>query len=165
MNFLKLRPSEHWVLMNGNVIQSHRQLWTAWLHTMRNAERNTMTARSLDAEFMRVISGTHHVTEAFGRVGIQSDQSIAALLFLPPPTYSLEQENVSTISWPTEGAIPNLPAEFQTFFKSSVSFDIKPSIEGLLQLGIEFNVNEPYDEEFLSIAHVLLADDQSASSR
>ncbi|MGB2070024.1 MAG: hypothetical protein ACPHVR_00135, partial [Poseidonia sp.] len=69
--FLKYRPSERWVLLGGHAAQSMDQLWTAWVQAARNDLRDGMVARSIDAEFLRYLAGTHHISEAFTRAGLQ----------------------------------------------------------------------------------------------
>lgn len=82
-NFLKNRPNEHWVLVGEGVAQCHAQLWTAWHSAARRQRRGTSLARSFDAEFLRYLSGTHHVSEAFKRAGLRDGDSKGCFLFLP----------------------------------------------------------------------------------
>ena len=81
--FLKSRPNEHWVLVGEGVAQCHAQLWTAWHSAARRQRRGTSLARSFDAEFLRYLSGTHHVSEAFKRAGLRDGDSKGCFLFLP----------------------------------------------------------------------------------
>ena len=81
--FLSIRPSERWVLVSKDAIFSQQQLWTAWLFSERNFHRENNLARTIDAEFLRYIAGTHHVSEAFRRVGYSDKSDLASIVFLP----------------------------------------------------------------------------------
>ena len=42
-----------------------------------------MVARSIDAEFLRYLAGTHHISEAFARAGLQEGQDHGWVICLP----------------------------------------------------------------------------------
>ncbi len=42
-------------------------------------------ARGRDAEFLRYLAGTHHISEAFSRAGIQDGVTAGWILYLPKP--------------------------------------------------------------------------------
>ncbi|MAK19697.1 MAG: hypothetical protein CMA05_00085 [Euryarchaeota archaeon] len=97
--FIEHRDDESWLLMSHYAAQGQQQLWTAWLLAKRAFSNNKALARTLDAEFLRYIAGTHHVSEAFKKVGIKSNDNTAWLIFLPnhiaesdeiKPSFSLE---------------------------------------------------------------------------
>ena len=164
--FLKKRPSPRWVLLGGHALMSDEQLWTAWIQASRNALRGRMVARSIDAEFLRYLAGTHHISEAFSRAGLQQGQLTAWVVYLPeaegvendlghqqPNALAFEdfESSLATLmnglGWPEE----NIAATF--------------SIEGAKKLGIDV---AGWSEERASeavIAHILMADDQSSSHR
>ena len=71
------------MLLGGHAAQSMDQLWTAWIQATRNELRGAMVARSIDAEFLRYLAGTHHISEAFARAGLQSGQQDAWVVYLP----------------------------------------------------------------------------------
>ena len=81
--FLKIRPSDRWLLLGFHAAQSNDQLWTAWHCSQRRFQRNNSLARSIDAEFIRYLAGTHHVSEAFQRAGVSSDESAGWMVYLP----------------------------------------------------------------------------------
>ena len=83
--FLELRPNENWVLVGQDCVQTPSQLWTAWNCASRRWLRSTALARSYDAEFLRYLSGTHHVSEAFKRAGMRDEDRSGFLLHLPEP--------------------------------------------------------------------------------
>ncbi len=82
-SFLKHRPDEHWVLVGEGVAQCHAQLWTAWHSAARRQRRSTSLARSFDAEFLRYLAGTHHVSDAFKRAGMRDGDEAGCFLVLP----------------------------------------------------------------------------------
>ena len=138
--FLKIRPNQNWLLLADYAAQSQQQLWTAWLLSQRAFLQNRALARSIDAEFLRYIAGTHHVSEAFRKVGIQEDHKTAWVINLPNYQKSADE------------LIPDLDAEENLQFigslcqKLSMSIiDGKPelTIDGLKKLGIEIDeINE-----------------------
>jgi len=98
--FIEYRDDESWLLMSHYAAQGQQQLWTAWLLAKRAFSNNKSLARTLDAEFLRYIAGTHHVSEAFKKVGIKSNDNTAWLIFLPnhiaeldeiKPSFSLDE--------------------------------------------------------------------------
>lgn len=98
--FIQHRNDESWLLMSHYAAQGQQQLWTAWLLAKRSFSNNKSLARTLDAEFLRYIAGTHHVSEAFKKVGIKSNDNTAWLIFLPnhiseldeiKPSFSLDE--------------------------------------------------------------------------
>tara|TARA_B100001093_G_scaffold63280_1_gene53138 strand:- start:4610 stop:5197 length:588 start_codon:yes stop_codon:yes gene_type:complete len=100
--FLQHRENDSWLLMSHYAAQGQQQLWTAWLLAKRAFSNNKALARSLDAEFLRYIAGTHHVSEAFKKAGIHKEDDSAWLIFLPNhvadldeiiPSFSLDEFN------------------------------------------------------------------------
>jgi len=164
--FLKKRPNARWVLLGNHAAQSTEQLWAAWTKAARNELRGTMVARSIDAEFIRYLAGTHHISEAFARAGLQNGQTSAWIVCLP------EAEEVQAESGHAQPQ-PVIPANFENLADTLLSnlewspseSDMFYSIEGAKQLGIDVESWVP-DRRFESlVAHVLMADDQSSSHR
>ncbi len=89
--FIEHRDDESWLLMSHYAAQGQQQLWTAWLLAKRAFSNNKALARTLDAEFLRYIAGTHHVSEAFKKVGIKSNDNTAWLIFLPNHIAELDE--------------------------------------------------------------------------
>jgi tRNA threonylcarbamoyladenosine modification (KEOPS) complex Cgi121 subunit len=81
--FLKIRPSGRWLMLGDHAAQSNRQLWTAWHCSERRFKRNKSLARNVDAEFIRYLAGTHHVSDAFQRAGLSDDANNGWLVYLP----------------------------------------------------------------------------------
>jgi hypothetical protein len=60
------------VLLASDVVASERQIAAAAIAAKRRWERGSAVARSLGAEFMRCLAGSHHVGEAIRAVGLAS---------------------------------------------------------------------------------------------
>ncbi|GIR33841.1 MAG: hypothetical protein CM15mP47_0670 [Methanobacteriota archaeon] len=138
--FLKTRPNQNWLLLADYAAQSQQQLWTAWLLSQRAFLQNRALARSIDAEFLRYIAGTHHVSEAFRKVGIQDNDKTAWVINLPNHQKSADE------LIPDLDAEENLQSIGSLCQKLSMSIiDGKPelTIDGLKKLGIEIDeINE-----------------------
>ena len=81
--FLDSRPSDRWLMMGSHAAHSDVQLWTAWHCCERRFFRKTSLARTIDAEFLRFIAGTHHISEAFQRAGVSEDDFEGWIIYLP----------------------------------------------------------------------------------
>ena len=76
-SFSKNKPDKNWMLLAFDAAASEKHLWTAWYSMKRNEKNSKMIAKSLDAEFIRLIAGTHQVRVAFNNAGIRNgDQSV-----------------------------------------------------------------------------------------
>ena len=96
-SFLEWRNDERWLLLGGPAAVSEKQLWTAWLGLASRHNQSKMRANSLDAEFIRLIAGTHQIRIGFERAGLANGDQTAWLVHLPEfPT-----ETVSEIKWPS----------------------------------------------------------------
>ena len=164
--FLKHRPNSRWVLLGQHAVQSTPQMWTAWIQASRNELRDGMVARSVDAEFLRFLAGTHHISEAFSRAGLQENQSSAWITFVPE---AIGQPNDLGHLQPMPGDVDAFEEELQTV-ASSLGWEVESteailSIEGMRTLGIDV---EGWPEDRLEealLSHILMADDQSSSHR
>tara|TARA_B100000767_G_scaffold215157_1_gene202639 strand:- start:1842 stop:2396 length:555 start_codon:yes stop_codon:yes gene_type:complete len=81
--FLDIRPSQRWLMLGSHAAHSDAQLWTAWHCCERRFLRKNPLARTIDAEFIRFIAGTHHVSEAFQRAGVANEDTNGWLIYLP----------------------------------------------------------------------------------
>ena len=81
--FSEWRPSERWLLLAFDAACSEVRLWTAWATLRRLEESDRMVARTCDAEFLRLISGTHQLSSAFERAGINTGDLAAWIVHLP----------------------------------------------------------------------------------
>jgi len=81
--FNEWRPNERWFLMAFDVAASEVHLWTVW-HALRRREvSGKMTARTPDAEFLRILSGTHQIKTAFERAGLTKGDEKAWIVHIP----------------------------------------------------------------------------------
>lgn len=165
-HFLEHRPNERWVLLGEHAAQSVDQLWTAWIQATRNELRGCMVARSIDAEFLRYLAGTHHISEAFVRAGLQSGQSSAWVLCLPTAE-GVENDlgHVQPIARGNLAFSNHLDGFLESLGWTKNSSDVSFSIEASQILGIDVQGWEKGREFESLIAHVLMADDQSSSHR
>ena len=70
MSWIESRDSEQWALISGYSLASEIHAWVAHEVLMRNKDRNIMKSNSLDGEFIRLLSGTHHISTSFKRAGL-----------------------------------------------------------------------------------------------
>lgn len=162
--FLAARPTSRWILLGPHAAQSIRQLQTAWSQAVRQEVRGSMVARSIDAEFLRYLAGTHHIAEAFRRTGLQPDDRHAWIVHLASASGLTEgnSQPVSHQDTATEAECSGLVDGLGWLRKErGMSF----SIEGMKRLGIDGEGWAVGREEEACIAHVLMADDQSSSHR
>jgi hypothetical protein len=125
-----------------------------------------MVARSIDAEFLRYLAGTHHISEAFSRAGIQAGDEGAWVVHLPQADgVANDQGHLQPTAREDEAFNTTLSSLVNGLQWSLESRSSKPSIEGMSKLGIDV---EGWDEARLGdalLAHILMADDQSSSHR
>jgi len=81
--FLEIRPDASWLLLAFDAAASERHLWTAWLAMRRGYADGSAISRNADAEFLRLLSGTHQIRIGFERAGLASGDERAWLLRLP----------------------------------------------------------------------------------
>ena len=70
MSWISNRESENWALISGTSLASDIHGWVAHEVLMRNFARKSMKSNSLDGEFIRLLSGTHHIATSFKRAGL-----------------------------------------------------------------------------------------------
>ena len=164
--FLKERPSPRWVLLGAHAVQTNAQLWTAWIKTTRNELRGTAVARSIDAECMRYLAGTQHVSEAFARAGYQEGSEDAWILYLPQAESSRNSLGHLHPFLPERVAIPEELSDLMNQLKWNAREPLMHlSIEGSKMLGADVDSVGLEGLEERLIAHISMADDQSASHR
>ncbi|MEE2747020.1 MAG: hypothetical protein VX473_00935 [Candidatus Thermoplasmatota archaeon] len=159
-SFLEWRENERWLLLGGPAAVSEKQLWTAWLGLASRHHQSKMRANSLDAEFIRLIAGTHQIRIGFERAGLANGDQTAWLVHLPDfPT-----ENISEIKWPSLDRVA-LDREagrlMCTLDASLLPHAPIPHDESVKRLDLQ--VEDPTSLDFHSIersalAHIALAD-------
>ena len=81
--FKKWRPNDRWLLLSYHAACSEIRLWTAWAALRRREVADRMIARTPDAEFLRLISGTRQLSTAFERAGVSKGDKKAWIVHLP----------------------------------------------------------------------------------
>ncbi len=158
--FIDVRPNHHWVLCNNDVVISDLQLWTAWEACTRRFHRKSSLARTIDAEFLRYLSGTHHVSEAFARSGVNLNDEQGWLLFLPHAIFSDDTETqhvIDVVDEDVQDVAVQILEQMQCYLEDRKP---APSTSSLTQLGISNDI-QSMDIEQCSIAHIHQADLQS----
>ena len=152
-SFQKIVPSQRWVFCRSDVAQTSRQLWTAATVSNRNTERGTAQARTLDAEFLRVLAGTHNVSEAFKRAGLQNKSTSGWLLHIPDQTKSMDSDSIDQEANELLNGLG----------LSKTSEPLAINLEGAKNLGIPFDESVDLSRiEASLIGHILLADVSSS---
>jgi hypothetical protein len=77
------RPSNRWLMTSYEAIASEAHLWTTWYSLRRNEESGEMIAKTPDAEFLRIIAGTHQINKAFERAGLTVGDENGWIISLP----------------------------------------------------------------------------------
>lgn len=151
--FLEHRPNDHWVLVGDGIAQCHMQLWTAWNSAARRQRRGTSLARSFDAEFLRYLAGTHHVSEAFKRAGVRDGDQAGFFLVLPSADVEIESQSSSQSHLDQEWA-----QQSEVLAKSmGVNIEavrLECNTEGAHRLGVQFDEKVGLSCDLL-IGHVL----------
>ena len=136
MSWLDVRDSEHWALVGGSCLASDIHGWVAHQVLMRNSDRGVMKSNSLDGEFIRLLSGTHHVASSFKRAGICEGDTTAWIVDLSGESGSeVFEEHARRMNFKTLEDRPDLSV-----------FDAR-------RIGIESGADEN-----AAIAHIHLAD-------
>ena len=77
------RSSNRWMMLAYDAAASEVHLWTAWYALRKNEVSGEMVAKTPDAEFLRLVSGTRQINKAFERAGIAIDDNCAWIVMLP----------------------------------------------------------------------------------
>ncbi len=159
-SFLEWRKNERWLLLGGPAAVREKQLWTAWLGlSSRNANSN-MRANALDAEFIRLIAGTHQIRIGFERAGLVNGDQSAWLIYLP----EFPSETIPEMNWPSLDRV-TLDREADRLM---CTLDAKllphapiPHEESVQRLGLQVADAQSLDFDSIeqsALAHIALAD-------
>ncbi|MBS72047.1 MAG: hypothetical protein CMO20_03715 [Thermoplasmata archaeon] len=154
---LQNRKDERWLLLGNPTVVSERNLWAAWLALRERVISDKMVSKSLDGEFMRLIAGTHQMSVAFNRSGIQTGDQQAWLIRIPEwsdfdidemelPSYNGENDDdaYELMNWIEAEILPIRPS---------------PSLGSLDRLGINYDQNnEDINIEKLVLTHTAIVD-------
>ena len=158
--FREWRPNERWLLLAYDAACSEFRLWTAWATLRRLEESGRMVARTCDAEFLRLISGTHQLSSAFDRAGISSGDQSAWIIHLPETVVGEEfgQTKVSRTSYLDDEIEATRLIEHHG--ARLLARRPVPSEAGLLRLGV-IEIGDSIEEarqEDAFVLHTALAD-------
>ena len=125
-----------------------------------------MVARSIDAEFLRYLAGTHHISEAFTRAGLQEGQTTAWVVYLPEAK-GLENDlgHLQPVASENAAFSEQLSTLIDQLDWAPETTEATYSIEGARKLGIDAEGWDDARAPESIIAHILMADDQSSSHR
>ena len=158
--FLESRADTRWVLCHRKIIFSDAQLWTAWQASIRKFERGSALARSLDAEFLRYLAGTHHISEAFKRAGCSSKDQRGWLIYLPEATFTTQDHAAQIKEIHLDDMEPQAIELLQQMGCALDVQDFEGTVEGLNQLGID-DIGKQTNFEQLAISQIHFADLQN----
>ena len=82
MSWIAKRKSDHWALISGTSLASDIHAWAAYNVLLRNQSRSKMKSNSLDGEYIRLLSGTHHIATSFNRAGLCKGDTAAWIVDL-----------------------------------------------------------------------------------
>ena len=154
--FLELRPNAQWVMVGDGCIQSDLQMWTAWMCASRRWIRKSSLARSLDAEFLRYLSGTHHVSEAFKRAGVREADLAGFVLFLPEATATDDtQTDCKAIEYQFDEIQSQAVSMFSQLELEADGKEYVLSKPGAIRLGMKFDFENEVLTESALLGHIL----------
>ena len=81
--FNKIRPNNRWSLVCYDAIASDFHLWSTWISVVTREVNGTMIAKSVDVEFLRVLSGNHQISKAFEISGLTKGDRNAWIVSIP----------------------------------------------------------------------------------
>ena len=116
----------------------------------------TAQARTLDAEFLRVLAGTHNVSEAFRRAGLAQGAQSGWLLHIPNID---EPHNDDEVTSSAQSLLSKLGL-------TSTEDSLRINQNGAEKLGVTLDgETEPIRIEAALIGHILLADVNSSQQK
>ena len=154
-SFNNLRPDDKWILLAFEVAASEKHLWTAWYSMKRNQVKGKMVANSPDAEFLRIISGTHQVRIAFENAGIRNNDHSAWIVRLPEIEISknIDENTINREAYNLHELEAN-----NLIDRMNCAFIIqrpRPTLEGLKRIKYENEINEVKSLEECFLLHLI----------
>ena len=136
MKWIESRDSDSWALISGSSLASETHAWVALDVLNRNRDRGNMRSNSIDGEFMRLLSGTHHISASFSRAGIIEGEKFGYII------------DLSSSAKPGDFESHAARMDFKIL-------DQRPSLENFdfIRMGIEIG-----DDENAAIGHIHLSD-------
>ena len=158
--FNEWRPNERWLLLSYHAACSELRLWTVWSALRRREESDRMIARTPDAEFLRLVSGTRQLSIAFQRAGLSKGDKCAWIVFLPE--FSIGEEFGETEILRSTYSDSDLEATrlIEHLGANLLAKRPVPSDEGLIRLGAldKGESIEAASRESVFLTHSALAD-------
>ena len=154
-SFNNLRPDDKWILLAFEVAASEKHLWTAWYSMKRNQVKGKMVANSPDAEFLRIISGTHQVRIAFENAGIRNNDHSAWIVRLPEIEISknIDENTINREAYNLHELEANNLIERMN--GSLIIQRPRPTLEGLKRIKYENEINETKSLEECFLLHLI----------
>lgn len=139
-SWIEHRPSNRWAMIAGPIPSSDRHLWAAWHVSTRNEERNSMVARTIDAEFIRILAGTHQIRLAFERIGPREGDDHVWIVHLPQST-GIDSNGLLEEYPAYDSEIERMASDLMPLFDGELrTARPMPNIEGANRLGIPTDV-------------------------
>ncbi len=158
---LEWRKNDCWLILGGHSAISDRQLWTAWMGVASRSLKDSMRSHSHDAEFIRLIAGTHQIRIGFERAGVGDGDEIAWLIHIP----DFVEGQISSIQWPELDQV-GLDEEAARLMRvlgaDLLTYRPMPNSESIDRLSLEIGLDEDPEDfstiERAALAHIGLAD-------
>lgn len=154
-SFLEQRPNSQWVMVGDGCIQSELQLWTAWNCASRRWIRSTALARSIDAEFLRYLCGTHHVSEAFKRAGVRDGDQAGFVIFLPSAIADDEQTDCHASEYDIQAIEGQANGLLSQLHLEQMPMQYSLSKLGATRIGMKFEDDDEELTENSLVGHIL----------
>jgi tRNA threonylcarbamoyladenosine modification (KEOPS) complex Cgi121 subunit len=153
------RSSNRWMILAYEAVASEIHLWTAWYALRKSEDSGEMVAKTPDAEFLRLISGTRQINKAFERAGVAVDDECAWIVMLPDSEigdgfgeFSIPLESYNDA---TEEAIRLIEHLGGSLMPSRPT----PSTSGLERIGSDYSSESSITEiEDYFLSHIALSD-------
>ncbi|HIG33693.1 MAG TPA: hypothetical protein EYQ11_02265 [Candidatus Poseidoniales archaeon] len=153
------RSSNRWMILAYEAVASEIHLWTAWYALRKSEDSGEMVAKTPDAEFLRLISGTRQINKAFERAGVAVDDECAWIVMLPDSEigdgfgeFSIPLESYNDA---TEEAIRLIEHLGGSLMPSRPT----PSTSGLERIGSDYSSESSITEiEDCFLSHIALSD-------
>ena len=153
--FNQYKNDNRWLLLAFDVAASEKHLWTAWYSMQRNKKMKKMIAKSIDAEFIRLIAGTHQVKIAFNNAGIRNGDKLAWIIRLPESEIGNELNEVFMNRESYNNFDNDANILIERMNGKLLTQRPVPSFEGLKRIGYAKEINSTQSLEECFILHLV----------
>jgi|TARA_B100001996_G_scaffold374765_1_gene353827 tRNA threonylcarbamoyladenosine modification (KEOPS) complex Cgi121 subunit len=155
--FNECKPDNRWSILAFEAAASEKHLWTAWYSTRRNQEKDEMIAKTIDAEFIRLIAGTHQVRVAFSNAGIRNGDQNFWIIRLPEYEIGdkIDDVLIDRDSYNNFNSEANILIERMN--GKLMCQRPMPTITGLNRIGYNKEINNTHSLEECFILHMISA--------